>query len=122
MPIGYLVSATYPLVSPECHKIGPYFSFQASLSLLQYQIFHPPANYHPRSNDQMQKVNFVPSGPDAPARAKRLPPHEWAAHRQNIEDLYVDQGKSLNEVMVIMASRHGLNAKYVALETGRLGQ
>jgi hypothetical protein len=68
----------------------------------------------------MQKVNFVPSGPDAPARAKRLPPQEWAAHRQNIEDLYVDQGKSLDEVMAIMASRYGLDAKYVTLETGQV--
>jgi hypothetical protein len=91
------------------------FAFPSSIPNLR-----PLVNAHPHFIDQMQKVNFVPSGPGAPARAKRLPPQEWAAHRQNIEDLYVDQGKSLDEVMVIMASRHGLNAKYVALETEQL--
>lgn len=62
----------------------------------------------------MATSKFVICGPDGPTRAKRLQPQEWAAHRQTITDLYVHQDKSLDDLMTIMASKHGLIAKYLS--------
>lgn len=66
----------------------------------------------------MAANKFVICGPDGPTRAKRLQPQEWAAHQQTVTDLYVHQNKNLDDLMAIMASKHGLIAKYCSTLPG----
>ena len=60
----------------------------------------------------MAANKFVIYDPEGLSRAKRLQPQEWAAKRRTIEDLYVHQHKTVDDVIAIMSSEHGFNAKY----------
>lgn len=51
--------------------------------------------------------------PYVSARAPRISTSVWISHRQTIEDLYVRQHKTLEAVMKVMATQHGLFAKSV---------
>jgi Clr5 domain len=44
-------------------------------------------------------------------RAQQLPIDEWTPHREVIKTLYIDQDKTLNEVVDIMKRDHGFQAK-----------
>jgi hypothetical protein len=48
----------------------------------------------------------------AKRRAQRLPASQWANHRQTIRDLYIHQGKTLEQVVEIMKQAHDFHATY----------
>lgn len=52
------------------------------------------------------KVRQSPTNPRAP----RLPIDQWRKYRQVIEDLYVQQGKTLGNVVNIMKQEHDFHA------------
>jgi hypothetical protein len=45
-------------------------------------------------------------------RAPQLPIDQWTKHRDAIKDLYIDQDKTLNEVVDTMKREHGFQATY----------
>ena len=52
------------------------------------------------------KVRQSPINPRAP----RLPVDQWRKYRQTIADLYVQQGKTLGDVVNIMRQEHDFHA------------
>lgn len=53
----------------------------------------------------------------APSIKKWASPASWDRWRARITQLYTTEGKTLNEVMAIMAKEHGHHATYVLLIT-----
>ena len=47
-------------------------------------------------------------------RAPPVPEGQWIKYRGLIEDLYIGQEKTLNEVVETMKREHNFHAKYVA--------
>jgi hypothetical protein len=45
-------------------------------------------------------------------RAPQLPIDQWTKHRDVIKNLYIDQDKTLNEVVDTMKREHGFQATY----------
>jgi hypothetical protein len=41
------------------------------------------------------------------------PTLDWAKHQDEIRDLFVSRGKTLNEVIVHMREKHGFEARYI---------
>ena len=60
-----------------------------------------------------QFVVCTPGTPSTSERAARIPAHEWDAHRQKIETLYIDEDETLENVMTIMSTQYAFVAKYV---------
>lgn len=49
--------------------------------------------------------------PEIPTpRAPRLPPDQWTKHRQIIEDLYLHQNKTLDELVATMKQEYSFYA------------
>jgi hypothetical protein len=51
-------------------------------------------------------------------RATRISDEQWTKHRGTIEELYIDQEKTLNEVVEIMKKEHKFHATYVTATMG----
>lgn len=60
---------------------------------------HPPSS------------KFVFCAPNDSSRKPQIPLRDWEVHRRTIEDLYIQQGKTVYELIDIMATKHGFVAK-----------
>jgi hypothetical protein len=47
------------------------------------------------------------------SRAERIPPSEWEKNKEHIRALYLDQDKSLDDLVIWMAEQHCFHASYV---------
>lgn len=52
------------------------------------------------------------SSPQGPARSRTITSESWERMKSEITTLYMEQGRSLPEVMQIMRERHGFTASY----------
>lgn len=48
-------------------------------------------------------------------RPHKLSDEDWKHHRETIQRLYIEENRSLWDVMNIMAERYGFKARYVDL-------
>lgn len=61
------------------------------------------------------------SRPEVPTtkRTPRLPRDEWIKYQRIIKDLYIDQDKTLDEVIHTMRQDHKFHARYDMINTGQ---
>lgn len=61
----------------------------------------------------MGSLQILYCDPTIPNRAKRIAKHVWDTQKQTIEDLYIQQDFTLEDLMSIMSERYDFVATYV---------
>ena len=77
--------------------------FSSSASLFHY---HYPEQQAPRTIQ-----NFGITIPAMPTEDERAAPLDWAAHEDEIRDLFISKNKTLREVATEMSEKHGFTAR-----------
>jgi Clr5 domain len=54
----------------------------------------------------MKSLQFLHCNPATSERAKKIPKHLWDAHRQTIEDLYIQQDETMEDLMSVMSEQY----------------
>jgi hypothetical protein len=90
------------------------------LRFASFFAFFPFADWYPYStaksrfaqlHQEMAANKFTAWEPGSSGRAKKLQTWEWDTHRHIIEDLYIRQDKSLEDLITTMAGQYAFTAK-----------